>query len=66
MSYTKMEALEALKKSELLLLGKYLNFEIKTAMLKFEIRNIIVTHLVDEDIFDDDALELVKILGLIL
>jgi len=35
-------------------------------MLKFEIRNIIVTHLVDEEIFDDDALEMVKILGLIL
>jgi hypothetical protein len=35
-------------------------------MLKYETRKIIVRHLVDEEIFDDDALELVEILGLML
>jgi hypothetical protein len=58
--------LVAQKKSELLLLGKHLNLENKTAMLKYETRKIIVRHLVDEEIFDDDALELVEILGLML
>ena len=58
--------LVAQKKSELLLLGKHLNLEKKTAMLKYETRKIIVRHLVDEEIFDDDALELVEILGLML
>ena len=58
--------LVAQKKSELLLLGKHLNLENKTAMLKYETRKIIVRHLVDEEIFDDDVLELVEILGLML
>jgi hypothetical protein len=46
------------KKSELLILGKYLNLEVK--MLKFEIRNVIVTHLVDGESLDEDVLDLVK------
>ena len=58
-----MEAFEALEKSELLMLGKYLNLEVKNAMLKFEIRNVIVTRLVDEEILDEVALDLVKTFG---
>jgi hypothetical protein len=46
------------KKSELLMLGKYLNLEAK--MLKFEIRNVIVAHLVDGESLYEDALDLVK------
>ena len=40
------------------MLGKYLNLEVK--MLKFEIRNVIVTHLVDGESLYEDALDLVK------
>jgi hypothetical protein len=58
-----MEAFEALEKSELLMLGKYLNLEDKNAMLEFEIRNVIVTRLVDEEILDEVALDLVKTFG---
>jgi hypothetical protein len=36
-----------------------MNFEVKTTMLKFEIRNIIV----DEEILDEDDLELVNSFG---
>ena len=61
--YPMMEAFEALEKSELLMLGKYLNLEVKNAMLKFEIRNVIVTRLVDEEILDEVALDLVKTFG---
>ena len=50
MSDPKREALEALKISELLMLGHYLYLEVKNAMLKLEIRNIIVIYLVDEEI----------------
>jgi hypothetical protein len=46
------------KKSELLMLGKYLNLEVK--MLKFEICNVIVAHLVDGESLYEDALDLVK------
>jgi hypothetical protein len=46
------------KKSELLMLGKYLNLEVK--MLKFEIHNVIVTQLVDGESLHEDALDLVK------
>jgi len=63
MSDTKREVLEALTNSELLMLGQYLNLEVKNVMLKFEIRNFIVTYLVDEEIFDEDALDLVKSVG---
>jgi hypothetical protein len=55
-----MEAFEALEKSELLMLGKYLNLEVKNAMLKFEIRNVIVTHLVDGESLHEDVLDLAK------
>ena len=58
-----MEAFEALEKLELLMLGKYLNLEDKNAMLEFEIRNVIVTRLVDEEILDEVALDLVKTFG---
>ena len=58
-----MEAFEALEKSELLMLGKYLNLEDKNAMLEFEIRNVIVTRLVNEEILDEVALDLVKTFG---
>jgi hypothetical protein len=40
------------------MLGKYLNLEVK--MLKFEIRNIIVAHLVDGESLHEDVLDLVK------
>ena len=42
--------------TELLMLGKYLNLEVNNAMLKFEICNVIVTHLIDEVILGEDAL----------
>ena len=42
--------------TELLMLGKDLNLEVNNAMLKFEICNIIVTHLIDELILGEDAL----------
>jgi hypothetical protein len=51
----KREALE--KKTELFLLSKYLNLEVKNAMLKFEIRNIIVTYLVNEKILGEYPLD---------
>ena len=60
MSDPKREALEALKISELLMLSQYLYLEIKNAMLKLEIRNIIVIYLVDEEILNEDVLDLVK------
>ena len=60
MSDPKREALEALKISELLMLGQYLYLEVKNAMLKLEIRNIIVIYLVDEEIQNEDALDLAK------
>ena len=60
MSDPKREALEALKISELLMLGQYLYLEGKNAMLKLEIRNIIVIYLVDEEILNEDVLDLVK------
>ena len=63
MSDTKREALESLNNSELLILGQYLNLEVKNVMLKFEIRNFIVTYLVDKEIFYEDALDLVKSFG---
>lgn len=63
MSDTKREALKALNNSELLILGQYLNLEVKNVMLKFEIRNFIVTYLVDKEIFYEDALDLVKSFG---
>lgn len=63
MSDTKREALEALNNSELLILGQYLNLEVKNVMLKFEIRNFIVSYLVDKEIFYEDALDLVKSFG---
>jgi hypothetical protein len=37
--------------------------EDKNAMLEFEIRNVIVTRLVDEEILDEVALDLVKTFG---
>jgi hypothetical protein len=40
------------------MLGKYLNLEVK--MLKFEIRNVIATLLVDGKSLYEDALDLVK------
>jgi hypothetical protein len=40
------------------MLGKYLNLEVK--MLKFEIRNVIVIHLVDGESLYEDALDLIK------
>jgi hypothetical protein len=62
MSDPKREAVEALqKKSELLMPGKYLNLEVK--MLTFEIRNVIVAHLVDGESLYEDALDLVKAYG---
>ena len=45
------------KKTELFLLSKYLNLEVKNAMLKFEIRNIIVTYLVNEKILGEYPLD---------
>jgi hypothetical protein len=53
--FKKREALE--KKTELFLLSKYLNLEVKNAMLKFEIRNIIVTYLVYEKILGEYPLD---------
>ena len=53
--FKKREALE--KKTELILLSKYLNLEVKNAMLKFEIRNIIVTYLVNEKILGEYPLD---------
>ena len=45
MSDPKRVAVEALKKkSYLLMLGKYLNVEVKLACSKFEICNVSVTH----------------------
>jgi hypothetical protein len=46
------------KKSELLMLCKYLNLGVK--MLKFEIRNVFVIHLVDGESLYEDALDLIK------
>ena len=40
------------------MLGKYLNLEVN--MLTFEIRNIIVAHLVDGESLHEDVLDLVK------
>ena len=54
MSDPKREALEALKISELLMLGQYMNLEFKNVMLKLEIRNMIVIHLVDEEILNEN------------
>ena len=34
------------------MLGKYLKLEVKNDMLQFEIRNVIDTHLVDDDTLD--------------
>ena len=48
------------------MLGQYLNLEVKKAMLKFEIRNVIVTYLVDDAILGEVAFDLAKTLGLIL
>ena len=48
------------------MLGQYLNLEVKEAMLKFEIRNVIVTYLVDDAILGEVAFDLAKTLGLIL
>jgi hypothetical protein len=40
------------------MLGQYLYLEIKNAMLKLEIGNIIVIYLVDEEILNEDVLDL--------
>ena len=42
------------------MLGQYLYLEIKNAMLKLEIGNIIVIYLVDEEIQNEDVLNLDK------
>ena len=42
------------------MLGQYLYLEVKIAMLKLEIRNIIVIYLVDEEIQNEDVLNLDK------
>jgi hypothetical protein len=40
------------------MLGKYLNLEVKNAMLKFEILNVVIVHLVDKESLDRDASEM--------
>jgi hypothetical protein len=66
MSDPKREALEALKISELLMLGQYMNLEFKNAMLKLEIRNMIVIYLVDEEILNENFWTWLKPFGLML
>jgi hypothetical protein len=45
------------------MLGKYLNLEAKNAMLKFEILNVVIVHLVDKESLDRDASEMIKTVG---
>ena len=47
----------ALRKDELILLAKHLELESKQAMRKDEIRQIIVNHLVDTEVFEGTMLE---------
>ena len=45
------------------MLGKYLNLDLEVKMLKFEIRNVIVTIFVDGESLYEDALDLAKAYG---
>ena len=49
-----------LKKDELILLAKHFKLEIKKAMRKHQIQNIIVEHLVSLKVFEETVLEQLK------
>lgn len=57
MSSPDKEVFNALRKDELILLAKHLELESKQAMRKDEIRQIIVNHLVDTEVFEGTMLE---------
>ena len=46
-----------LRKDELILLAKHLNLEVKNAMRKHDIQDVILKHLVSEGVFEEIVLE---------
>ena len=57
MSEPSEDTFAALKKDELISLAKHLKLEVKTAMRKHQIQNIVLKHLVSEGIFKETVLE---------
>ena len=51
------EAFDELKKPDLMTLAQYLNVEVKHAMHKQEIKNILIDHFVDDDLLDGFCLD---------
>ena len=51
------ETFEKLKKDELLSLGQHLGVNVKSQMRKSKIFNLVLEHMVEEEIFSETALE---------
>lgn len=47
-----LETLKVLRKSDLLALGKHFDLEVKTAIRKCSILNVVIQHMVDEQLLD--------------
>lgn len=52
-----VDRLLVLRKEDLCVLGKMLQLSFKSSQKKIEIRNVIVQHFVDEDVFEESALK---------
>lgn len=48
-----LETLKVLRKSDLLALGKHFDLEVKTAIRKCSILNVVIQHMVDEQLLDE-------------
>jgi len=55
-----LEVFNTLKKTELVLLAQHLKLKVKSNMRKQEIKNILIKTLVNENIFEEEALNYIE------